>query len=210
MIPPPSILPAHFVFHQAACSMFHFHYLIMNIVFSLSKNIDRVILLLHTYTYSPIHLSWDFFSGDKTVWSISRAIVPFRYDLLSPRLGQFSGIGKRKGALTTRIPAVRIFIHGDPLPVRLNTPRAGRYFRIKWPGVSCRGIWSASGREARAPAAGLYVGSCTSAKFVIDTVKADRAGHYADQEIRIPPRVASRRSEEKETSKGMDLLRRGD
>jgi len=28
--------------------------------------------------------------------------------------------------------------------------------------------------------------SCTSAKFVIDTIKPDLVGHYADQEIRIP------------------------
>lgn len=53
-------------------------------------------------------------------------------------------------------------------------------------GVSCRGIRRLTpGKEARAEA-GLYAGSCTSAKFVIDTVKADRAWHYADQEIRIP------------------------
>lgn len=43
-------------------------------------------------------------------------------------------------------------------------------------------------------AAGLYIGSCTSANFVIDTVKADRAKYYADQEIRIPPRVVVRRA----------------
>lgn len=33
----------------------------------------------------------------------------------------------------------------------------------------------------------VYTGSCTSAKFVIDTIKADRTEHYVDQEIRIPP-----------------------
>lgn len=43
-------------------------------------------------------------------------------------------------------------------------------------GVSRRGIRRLTpGRVARVKA-GLYAGSCTSAKFVIDTVKADHAG----------------------------------
>ena len=69
--------------------------------------------------------------------------------------------------------------------LRLNIP-AGRYFRIKWPVFPvAEFVVLTPGRETRAET-GLYAGSCTSAKFVIDTVKAYRAGHYADQEIRIP------------------------
>jgi len=51
--------------------------------------------------------------------------------------------------------------------------------------VSCRRIRRLTpGKEAQTETS-LYV-SCTSAKFVIDTIKPDLVGHYADQEIRVP------------------------
>lgn len=103
--------------------------------------------------------------------------------------------------------------HSRRLAYRALISLAGRYFRIKWSAVlpvAAKRVRGERGGGVRRDGEGqedrrvqyaseremesrdeliLSAGSRTSAKFVIDRVKADRApGHYADQEIRIPPR----------------------
>lgn len=54
----------------------------------------------------------------------------------------------------------------------------------------------------------MHAGNCTSAKFVIDTAKAGRAGHYADQEIRIPPPAKRRNGTEGAGGGGREGIKR--